>query len=249
MKNVCGIAKPASELSLSSSESVETTKPAQEFSKAINSRLQSPIESHFANTPTTESKTSSPANGITNSECGELLCQELDNLVLDDQLKLTHRSKESIACSDDLIPIHSLSTSTEELGLKDSKRHSKETINSAVSFENLKSDEDLKLSKRDALNDLLSPAEESISMFTQLNDKLNEMSSATEGDSGVDMAQNVSDDETCRPEVSMLYEFSHFGHAKESPFESRLILLLIDITSHHIGFYTFTRVLESSYSL
>lgn len=50
------------------------------------------------------------------------------------------------------------------------------------------------------LNDLLSPAEESISMFTQLNDKLAEMSTA-EGDSGIDTAHNVSDDETCKPEV------------------------------------------------
>ncbi|XP_075981058.1 protein FAM91A1 [Anticarsia gemmatalis] len=204
-KDICGIAKPVSEVSLSSTESAE--KYNEEYTKSI-ARLQSPIESHFAVTPTTESKNSSPANGFTTVEGGQLLCDELDNLALDDQKHA--QSKESIACSDDLVPIHSSSTSIEDL--KSDKKHSKEkstskdsisTIedlvpihSSSVSSENLSKKGDRCMNQ---LNDLLSPAEESISMFTQLSDKLTEMSAA-EGDSGVDTAHNISDDETCKPE-------------------------------------------------
>lgn len=206
-KEICGIAKPISEVSLSSTESAE--RYTEEYSKNLT-RLQSPIESHFAVTPTTDSKNSSPANGFTSVESGQLLCDELDNLALDDVTKHAH-SKESIANSDDLVPIHSSSTSIEDLksDKKHSKEHStsKESIalsddlvpihSSSVSSENLNKKCDRSVNQ---LEDLLSPAEESISMFTQLNDKLTEMSAA-EGDSGVDTAHYVSDDETCRPEV------------------------------------------------
>lgn len=199
------MAKPISEVSLSSTDSTE--KYTEEFSKTLT-RLQSPIESHFAVTPTTESKNSSPANGFTSAECGQLLCDELDNLALDDITKHAY-SKESIACSDDLVPIHSSSPSIEDL--KSDKKHSKanstskESLSddlvpihsSSVSSENLSKKCDKSINP---LNDLLSPADESISMFTQLSDKLTEMSAA-EGDSGVDTANNISDDETCRPEV------------------------------------------------
>ncbi|XP_035435204.2 protein FAM91A1 isoform X2 [Spodoptera frugiperda] len=205
-KEICGIAKPISEVSLSSTESAE--RYTEEYSKNLT-RLQSPIESHFAVTPTTDSKNSSPANGFTSVESGQLLCDELDNLALDDVTKHAH-SKESIANSDDLVPIHSSSTSIEDLksDKKHSKEHStsKESIalsddlvpihSSSVSSENLNKKCDRSVNQ---LEDLLSPAEESISMFTQLNDKLTEMSAA-EGDSGVDTAHYVSDDETCRPE-------------------------------------------------
>lgn len=205
-KEICGMAKPVSEISLSSTESTE--KYTEEYSKTLT-RLQSPIESHFAVTPTTESKNSSPANGFTSAECGQLLCDELDNLALDDVTKHAH-SKESIACSDDLVPIHSSSTSIEDL--KSEKKHSKEHStskesiasddlvpihSSSVSSENLSKKCDR--SSVSALEELLSPAEESISMFTQLSDKLTEMSAA-EGDSGVDTAHYVSDDEACKPE-------------------------------------------------
>ncbi|XP_048483863.1 protein FAM91A1 [Plutella xylostella] len=187
-KEVCGMAKPISEMSISSTES------AEDYNKMI--RLQSPIESHFAVTPTVESKTGSPANGFTTLEGGQLLCEELDNLAIDNEQ--THRSKESIAGSDDLIPINSSSASIEDLKKENSR--SKESIDdvvpivsSAASVENLKSEQSF-----NQLSDLLSPAEESISMFTQLSDKLTEMT--TEGDSGVDTAHNYSDDEACRPE-------------------------------------------------
>lgn len=201
IKDVCGIAKPLSEVSLSSTDSTE--KSVDEYSKAATNRLQSPIESHFAVTPSTESKTSSPANGFTTVEGGQLLCEELDNLA--SKYQPTHQSKESIACSDDLVPIHSSSTSIEDLKDKHSNWRSKESISdelvpihsSSTSVENLKMESD---KSSNQLNDLLSPAEESISMFTQLNDKLAEMSTA-EGDSGIDTAHNVSDDETCKPEV------------------------------------------------
>lgn len=142
-----------------------------------------------------------------------MLCDELDNLALDDQKHA--QSKESIACSDDLVPIHSSSTSIEDL--KPDKKHSQEKSTSkdsistiedlvpihstSVSSENLSKKTDKSMNQ---LNDLLSPAEESISMFTQLSDKLTEMSAA-EGDSGVDTAHNISDDETCKPEVSFPY--------------------------------------------
>ncbi|XP_052743677.1 protein FAM91A1 isoform X1 [Bicyclus anynana] len=223
-KDICGIAKPVSEISISSDGS---PKESTEYTQNV-SNLQSPIESHFAVTPTTESKTGSPANGFTSIDCGKLLCEELDNLNID-----THRSKESIV-SDDFVPIHS-SISFDDL--KDS-RHSKENsiskesisdellkIHSQLSNEEKRvmSEEQLcdklndspsekdkvarlesqfsqkKSGKSDnQLSDLFSPADESISMFTQLSDKLTEITN--EGDSGVDTAHNNSDEETCKPE-------------------------------------------------
>ncbi|CAH0724271.1 unnamed protein product, partial [Brenthis ino] len=186
-KDTCGVAKPVSEILISSTESQKETA---EYTKTINSRLQSPIESHFAVSPTTDSKTSSPSNGFTSVESGRLLCEELDNLNID-----THESKESIA-SDDFVPIHS-STSVENMKEKHSIDNSKESIvdelasiQSPVSFSEKKVESQL--------SDLLSPVEESISMFTQLSDKLAEVTA--EGDSGVDTAHNYSDDETCKPE-------------------------------------------------
>lgn len=179
-------------MSISSNDS---SKESTEHTNPISHRLQSPIESHFAVTPTGDSKTNSPANGFTSAESGKLLCEELDNLNID-----THQSKESIASSDDFVPIHS-STSIDDLKEKHSIDNSR--TNDSISDDivpvhspsKVKNDE----TKTDQLNDLLSPAEETISMFTQLSDKLTEIT--TEGDSGVDTAHNYSDDETCKPEV------------------------------------------------
>lgn len=42
--------------------------------------LQSPIETHFAVTPVSQSKAPSPTNGFTSHDCSDLLCQELDKL-------------------------------------------------------------------------------------------------------------------------------------------------------------------------
>ncbi|XP_061720998.1 protein FAM91A1 [Cydia pomonella] len=179
MKDVCGIAKPVSEVSISSTESGD---------KSDDKRLQSPIESHFAVTPSTDSKTSSPANGFTTVEGGQLLREELDNLAIGD----TTRSKESLPSSDDLVTIHSSSTSIEDLKDKSKEWRSKESISDDI---RRSSSADFNFEKEKQLNDLLSPAEESISMFTQLSDKLTEMA---EGDSGVDTAH--TDDETCKPE-------------------------------------------------
>lgn len=203
-KDICGVAKPVSAMSLSSNESCDKTA---EY-KAIGNRLQSPIESHFAVTPTTDSKTSSPANGFTSAEGGKLLCEELDSLNID-----THRSKESIACSDDFVPIHSTSSIED---LKHSKMStSKESIadelvpihSGAPSVENLKF-EKMADKPTNQLSDLLSPAEESVSMFTQLSNKLTEITG--EGDSGVDTANNYSDDEACKPEVIKTPDFCYF---------------------------------------
>ncbi|XP_045452479.1 protein FAM91A1 [Melitaea cinxia] len=190
-KDSCGIAKPVSEVLISSNDS---SKESTEHTNPISHRLQSPIESHFAVTPTGDSKTNSPANGFTSAESGKLLCEELDNLNID-----THQSKESIASSDDFVPIHS-STSIDDLKEKHSIDNSR--INDSISDNTVPVHSPSKVknneTKTDQLNDLLSPAEETISMFTQLSDKLTEIT--TEGDSGVDTAHNYSDDETCKPE-------------------------------------------------
>ncbi|KAM3960327.1 protein FAM91A1 [Aphomia sociella] len=214
-KEICGIAKPISEVSMLSTESTEKTMAEY---KTVTTRLQSPIESHFAVTPTVESKNGSPANGFTSVEGGQLLCEELDNLAINDQSEPPFQSKESIAGSDDIVPLHSSSTSIEDFKkIDDIKKHSADTLSkesitfsddlvainsSSVSIENLKFDsktsETASEKSMNQLNDLLSPAEESISMFTQLSDKLTEMTA--EGDSGVDTAHNFSDEETCKPE-------------------------------------------------
>lgn len=207
-KDTCGIAKPVSEISLSSTDSTEKT--TADYSK----RLQSPIESHFAVTPTVDSKTSSPANGFTSAECGQLLREELDSLAIGDAEHA--ESKESIAGSDDTVPIHSSSTSIEEINRSELKKHSLEnsTSKESITFSDdlvpipseTASVENLNESKKGSasqLNELLSPADESISMFTQLSHKLTEMTE----DSGVDTTHNLSDDDTCKPEVIPILQF------------------------------------------
>nr|XP_026491750.1 protein FAM91A1 [Vanessa tameamea] len=190
-KDTCGIAKPVSEISISSNDSA---KEMSEYTKVINSRLQSPIESHFAVTPTGDSKTSSPANGFTSAEGGKLLCEELDNLNIE-----THQSKESIASSDDFVPINS-STSIDDFKEKHSIENSRSNESILEDLIPIQSPANIRdnVHKPEQSNDLFSPVEESISMFTQLSDKLTEIT--TEGDSGIDTAHNYSDDETCKPE-------------------------------------------------
>lgn len=133
---------------------------------------------------------------------GQLLCEELDNLEIND----TYQSKESIACSDDLVPIHSSSTSNEDLKEKEPISKGTSISKESINFEELvpvnsKTGSSDKIIDSQ-LNDLLSPADESVSMFSQLTDKLIEM---TEGDSGVDTAHNFSDEESCKPEVLYLF--------------------------------------------
>lgn len=53
----------------------------------MNRKLQSPVENHFALTPTTNSESSSPKNGFTSLEGTSLLQEELNQLVLDEELK------------------------------------------------------------------------------------------------------------------------------------------------------------------
>ncbi|KAJ8937386.1 hypothetical protein NQ318_015466 [Aromia moschata] len=53
----------------------------------LERRLQSPVESHFALTPVTNSQSSSPANGFTSQECSTLLQEELDQLVIHEEGK------------------------------------------------------------------------------------------------------------------------------------------------------------------
>ncbi|KAI5636116.1 hypothetical protein NE865_11215 [Phthorimaea operculella] len=188
-KDICGMAQPVSEISISSNESSDKT---EEYSKMAAHRLQSPIESHFAVTPTADSHTGSPDNGFTTVEGGKLLCEELDNLEISDP-NPTHQSKESIANSDDMVTLHSDSTSNEDLK---TKSNSIQTSKESIQFDEIVPPVEKTGKPVNQLNDLLSPAEESISMFTQLSDKLTEMTE----DSGVDTAHNYSDEETCRPE-------------------------------------------------
>lgn len=110
------------------------------------------------------------------------------------------QSKESITGSYDLVPIHSSSTSIDEKlrSLSDELLPiSNSSLNDITSVHSLDGK-----GSNSLYSDLMSPAEESISMFTQLSDKLTEMSTE---DSGVDTAHNASDEETCRPEVSTFY--------------------------------------------
>lgn len=57
--------------------------------------LQSPVESHFALTPVTNSETSSPANGFTNQDCTDLLQQELDKLEEQQQVLQVEKVEKS----------------------------------------------------------------------------------------------------------------------------------------------------------
>lgn len=50
-----------------------------------NKKLQSPVESHFALTPTTNSESSSPKNGFTSIEGTNLLQEELDQLAFNEE--------------------------------------------------------------------------------------------------------------------------------------------------------------------
>lgn len=53
-----------------------------EKSNNLDTKLQSPLESHFAVTPVSNnSQSSSPANGFTSQEGSNLLQEELDHLV------------------------------------------------------------------------------------------------------------------------------------------------------------------------
>lgn len=202
-KEICGIAKP-----------VPDTSPADH-----SARLRSPIESHFAVTPTGPSAHGSPANGFTSADGGRLLREELDYLDASEPPR-------TAPADDDLVPIHSTSASFEDLkhSNDDSLNNptpARDDIDSKLTKDNSSKESivdivlvndniDMKSSmcsdvapvhsskSMDRLGELLSPAEETISMFTQLSDKLSEVSAA-EGDSGVDTA-HVSDDEACRPE-------------------------------------------------
>lgn len=58
----------------------ESNDDKKASSENLENTLQSPVESHFALTPVSNSETSSPANGFTSQDCSDLLQQELDKL-------------------------------------------------------------------------------------------------------------------------------------------------------------------------
>ncbi|CAH1963919.1 unnamed protein product [Acanthoscelides obtectus] len=62
------------------------TTPKKTLDKPVedDKKLQSPVESHFALTPVTNSQSSSPANGFTSQEGNNLLQEELDQLAIDE---------------------------------------------------------------------------------------------------------------------------------------------------------------------
>lgn len=74
-------------------------------------KLQSPVESHFAVTPVTNSETSSPANGFINQDSTDLLKEELDQLDKDSRSieslpleeKIMNRSIQSLISFDTLL--------------------------------------------------------------------------------------------------------------------------------------------------
>lgn len=63
----------------------ENNKSRHTSKEDINKKLQSPVESHFALTPTTNSESSSPKNGFTSIEGTNLLQEELDQLILNQE--------------------------------------------------------------------------------------------------------------------------------------------------------------------
>ncbi|KAJ8928401.1 hypothetical protein NQ314_019066 [Rhamnusium bicolor] len=64
-------------------------KPPKEIidKDELERKLQSPVESHFALTPVTNSNSSSPANGFTSQEGTNLLQEELDQLEINEEAK------------------------------------------------------------------------------------------------------------------------------------------------------------------
>lgn len=75
--------------------------------------LQSPVESHFALTPVTNSENSSPANGFTGVVCTDLLKEELDQLEKE-TLTIEHQVKTLEISLDSSIAIDNLLSPTEE---------------------------------------------------------------------------------------------------------------------------------------
>nr|XP_037877455.1 uncharacterized protein LOC119631012 [Bombyx mori] len=195
-KEICGIAKPVPDTSPA------TTAPA----------LRSPIESHFAVTPTGPARTArrptaSPAPTAAASSARSWTTSTPAN------------PPGPPPPDDDLVPIHSTSASFEDLkhSNDDSLNNptpARDDIDSKLTKDNSSKESivdivlvndniDMKSSmcsdvapvhsskSMDRLGELLSPAEETISMFTQLSDKLSEVSAA-EGDSGVDTAARLA---------------------------------------------------------
>lgn len=83
-------------------------KPKQAMEEKViiedDKMLQSPVESHFALTPVTNSASSSPANGFTGVVCTELLNEELDQLEKE-EMKLEDLAVQSSQSDEKLIPI------------------------------------------------------------------------------------------------------------------------------------------------
>ncbi|KAL3277185.1 hypothetical protein HHI36_012536 [Cryptolaemus montrouzieri] len=86
-------------------------------------KLQSPDETHFANTPSNDSNCPSPANGFTSHECSKLLQEELDELdkkddslnkVLELRLSTTFSMEGLVTPSEEHVNMFSRETSSKD---------------------------------------------------------------------------------------------------------------------------------------
>lgn len=84
-------------------------KPTVNSEEAL---LQSPIETHFANTP--QSKSQSPANGFTSQDCSDILCQELDKLDKEQILSVQADVQKPTELKLDMVTVESIMSPTEE---------------------------------------------------------------------------------------------------------------------------------------
>lgn len=77
-------------------------------------RLQSPVESHFALTPVTNSEASSPANGFSGHVCTDLLQEELDQLENTMKIKTLNFNDTKEIKIENSFSIETLTTPSEE---------------------------------------------------------------------------------------------------------------------------------------
>lgn len=88
----------------------ENNKNKNASKEDINRKLQSPVESHFALTPSTNSESSSPKNGFTSIEGTNLLQEELDQLIMTEM----KQDSEMTCCVKGSISVDGLQSPTDE---------------------------------------------------------------------------------------------------------------------------------------
>lgn len=101
------------------------------------------VESHFANTPTTNSDGSSPKNGFTSIEGTSLLQEELNQLLLKE---IKHQDSELVPSVENNTSIDDLQSPTDEnismfVRLKSDNSKSNKTLDFSVDLEKKNKDE------------------------------------------------------------------------------------------------------------